>query len=327
MTGPTAPPVPLQISTVMEHVPCNACGADDAQVLYPMLDQRRVEAIPLDERFAASSDIQGGEQIVRCRRCGLAYMDPRVIPSSIMAGYTEADNSTYVSQSSGRMSTFRRCVKLLEPYAGTHRRAIDIGCAGGFFVKAADEAGWEVHGVEPSRYLVDYARRELGLSRVEQGTLGDRRYPDGFFDAVTYWDVLEHLHDPMQELREVSRVVRPGCVVLINYPNFASVWSRLLGRKWWFVLSVHLYYFTPDTMRKMLDQVGYDVIESRMHFQELSLGYLFMRLESYAPAVGRLGGRVAKVLRIAEWPVRYYASQVNVIAKRKGSLRVQTASR
>ena len=317
MTGPTAPPVPLQISTVMEHVPCNACGADDAQVLYPMLDQRRVEAIPLDERFAASSDIQGGEQIVRCRRCGLAYMNPRVIPSSIMAGYTEADNSTYVSQSSGRMSTFRRCVKLLEPYAGTHRRVIDIGCAGGFFVKAADEAGWEAHGVEPSRHLVGYARRELGLSRVEQGTLSDRRYPDGFFDAVTYWDVLEHLPDPMQELREVSRVVRPGGAVLINYPNFASVWSRLLGRKWWFVLSVHLYYFTPETMRKMLDQVGFDVVESRMHFQELSLGYLFTRLEAYAPALARAGGRAVRALGLADRQVRYYASQTNVIATRR----------
>lgn len=319
MIGPAAAPGAshLPADEMLERVVCNLCGAGDYEVVYPSVPPRGLEEIALTERFAASSGVVAAEQVVRCRRCDLVYMNPRLNRRLILDGYTKADNSTYVSQGEGRLRTFRRCVRLLEPYAGSgERRLLDVGCAGGFFLKAAQDKGWAVHGVEPSQFLVDYGRRELGLTRIVQGTLMEVRFPENHFDAVTYWDVLEHTADPARELVEVHRIMRPGGILLVNYPDFSSIWARLLGRKWWFLLSVHLYYFTPETIGRMLEKTGFELLQSRMHFQNLSFGYLIRRLQPYSLVVARVLDRVARALGMEQWQVRYYASQTNVLARK-----------
>lgn len=302
---------------LMETVACNLCGGDDYAVVYPALAPKGLEEVALTGRFAASSGVSAREQVVCCRRCGLVYMNPRVNRALILSGYAEADNSTYVSQSEGRLRTFRRGVGLLAPHLHMATpRLLDVGCAGGFFLKAARERGWEIYGVEPSRWLAEYARQEFGLSNIVQGTLYDAKYSDNFFDAVSYWDVLEHTADPRRELAEVNRIMRPGGVLLVNYPDFSSVWARLLRRRWWFLLSVHLYYFTPLTIAQLLRKTGFEPLQSRLHFQFLSLGYLIYRLRAYAPRLAAIMERAARGVGVDRWQVLYYASQTTVLAQK-----------
>lgn len=304
------------VDDLMESVPCSICGADDYAVVYRAFAPRGFEEVALTERFAASSGVSAGEQVVRCRRCGLVYMNPRINRALILSGYAEADNSSYVSQSEGRLRTFRRGVDLLAGHLqGATPRLLDVGCAGGFFLKTAQERGWDVYGVEPSRWLTEYARG-LRLSNVVTGTLHDAKYPDNFFDAVTYWDVLEHTADPSRELAEVNRIMRPGGVLLVNYPDFSSVWARLLRRRWWFLLSVHLYYFTPSTMARLLRKTGFEPFDSRLHFQYLSFGYLIYRFRAYAPRLAAMMERMARAVGVDRRQILYYASQTNVLARK-----------
>ena len=58
------------------------------------------------------------------------------------------------------------------------------------------------------------------------------------YDIITFWDVLEHVTDPLSALNRSNKLLKKGGIIAINYPDINSIWARLLGKYWWFVVSV-----------------------------------------------------------------------------------------
>jgi SAM-dependent methyltransferase len=116
--------------------------------------------------------------------------------------------------------------------------------------------GWEVCGVEPDPKSAAQAR-EAGLE-VRHGLLESGAWPSGHFDAITMNHVIEHLHDPIRILRTCAEMLKPGGQISIATPNLASRGHEIFGRDW-FPLDAprHLVLFTPDSLRKALDDCGF----------------------------------------------------------------------
>ena len=110
---------------------------------------------------------------------------------------------------------------------------------------------WNLFGVEVNEYAANLAR-EQGLD-VRLGTLEQAHFPNDFFDVVTLWDVLEHLHDPAGCLQEIARILKPDGLLVIRVPNASGLAARMFGRYWaGFDAPRHLYVFTPATLAKLL---------------------------------------------------------------------------
>ena len=168
------------------------------------------------------------------------------------------------------LKTFARGLSGLARLRGPGR-LLDVGCSYGAFLMAAQRAGWEAHGVELSETTARYAIEARKLS-VFQGTVAAASFPDGHFDAVTLWDVLEHLDDPISTLCEIARILKPGGVLLAFTINQASLVSRIgnaihrvtrLEKPLVLLYDVHHnFFFDPKTLRGLLGRVGaYDVVE------------------------------------------------------------------
>ncbi|NJP07736.1 MAG: class I SAM-dependent methyltransferase, partial [Chloroflexaceae bacterium] len=94
---------------------------------------------------------------------------------------------------------------------------------------------------------------------VFAGPFEQAEYATGRFDAVTMWDVLEHLHDPLASLREVRRIVRPGGLLFVRVPDAGSIMARLCGDYWsGYDLPRHMTMFTLPTLLRMLAASGFD---------------------------------------------------------------------
>ena len=106
-------------------------------------------------------------------------------------------------------------------------------------------------------------------------------------DVATLWDVLEHTPDPKAVLVECRRALKPDGLLVVNYPDIGSLVARMMRRKWVFLISVHLYYFTLPTIGRMLELTGFHVIEHWQHWQRLGLGYIFRRMEPVVPRTAR----------------------------------------
>ena len=295
-------------------VPCNLCGGDRFEVVLPALEA--VEQA-LNERYRSSSDDICRDQVVRCRDCELVYINPRPPLEHIHQGYAEAVDETYVSQAEGRLHAFRRIARQISRLKDPDgRRLLDVGAAAGFFLVAAREQGWKVEGIELSSWLADWAKQHFDLT-IHTTPLRKGQFPPDHFDAVTMFDVLEHVEDPTATVRIVREVLKDDGLFVLSYPDYGSIFARLLKRRWWFLLSVHLYYFTRQTIRRLLEQNGFEVIAMQRLYPSLQLGYLFERLEVYSPFVGRSLGSVARTLRLHDRSIPYYASQTLVFTRPK----------
>jgi 2-polyprenyl-3-methyl-5-hydroxy-6-metoxy-1,4-benzoquinol methylase len=283
--------------TLDEDIPCNLCGAHNAALLFPStLTNASLDAADLR---CTSSAYGVHPPIVRCNVCGLVYANPRWDSSLVNKSYSVVEDPTYVEEREGRVLTFSRNLapfeELVAPNSPT-RRLLDVGCHIGVMIELAQARGWEAWGVEPSVWAAEQARTHS--LRVITGTLGDGQIPENYFDVVTMWDVIEHLTDPASEIRNVHRVLWSGGIFAIHTIDIESLFARVMGKRWPWLMEMHLYYFSPRTLSKMLSQNGFRVIRFSAQGRYLRLGYFVTRVEPYNKRIYRaLDALVARLNR------------------------------
>lgn len=139
-------------------------------------------------------------------------------------------------------------------------RALDIGCGSGRFLRALQNSGWEVAGVELNDDTATAARTVHGL--VVATSLED--LADQSFDLITITHVLEHVRDPCQMLADCVRLLKPGGVIAVAVPNIES-WQARLTRGSWFHLDVprHLWHFSEKWLSTALNELGFQQLKVR----------------------------------------------------------------
>ena len=154
------------------------------------------------------------------------------------------------------------------PLVGSGQRLLDPGCGEGTMAAVLRGRFEEVHGVDISREAVERACA-LGVNAVRVNVnVEPLPYPEGSFDTVVSLDVIEHVFDPVDFLREIHRVLRPGGALVVSTPNIRKlqrVLSLVRGR---FPRTSydpvgydggHLHYFTSRDMRVLLEEQGFTV--------------------------------------------------------------------
>lgn len=137
-------------------------------------------------------------------------------------------------------------------------RLCDVGCSRGQFVAAAIASGYRAEGVEPAPQIAQ-AARDAGLP-VRSGLLEDQHFQEASFDAVTLFEVVEHLRAPLPLLAECRRVLKPGGILLISTGNAASWTTAVMGARWdYFDMSRdggHISFFNPQSMKRLAANTG-----------------------------------------------------------------------
>jgi len=300
-----------------ETVPCILCGSTLYTVVYPSITT--VDA-PLHMKYSAAQGILCTDQVVTCNSCSLLFVNPRLSSETIIDACAKGDDEVYVSQGTGRMETFKKGLRLVEKFSPQKGKLLDVGAAAGFFMNVAKNNGWEVSGVEPNTWLCEYGKKHFNIP-ILPTTLEHARYKKSFFDVVTIWDVIEHIPHPERTLHEIQRILKPGGIFILSTPNADSVFFKIFGRKWWFFLSHHLFYFSPKTIKIFLRKEGFTVLSIQPHWQSLQIGYMFtmFRKLNQQSFLGTFAGVIEKVLRAVKLynlKITYYAGQMDIVARK-----------
>ena len=135
-------------------------------------------------------------------------------------------------------------------------KLLELGCGSGAMLKAMEERGWQVQGVDFDPVAAKVARAR-GLT-VHQGTLWQQRYLDDTFDAVTASHFIEHVYDPVELLRECKRILKPEGLLVLITPNARSLGHRIYGRDWRGLEPPrHLRIFTSSSLASAIRRAGF----------------------------------------------------------------------
>ncbi|HEU0296364.1 MAG TPA: class I SAM-dependent methyltransferase [Anaerolineales bacterium] len=236
------------------------------------------------------------------------YLDPVAELSSEIdsSQLTEQEWSYIETQLQANAQKFNHQVEILGRHMPlSNARILDIGCGGGLFLSLLKQRGAEVTGIELSDSRAQYAKTKHHLDIYKYPIESDfwQKGYAIYFDAVTLWDVIEHVNYPFQTLQSAAHVLKPGGLLLIDTPcrdsfyhQFGELTYRLTrGRYPTFLnamYSSHLFghkqIFSTAEMRKLFESVGLEVIDLHK-FHELSFPYEFYLRKLFKPeAIVRL---------------------------------------
>ena len=241
----------------MKRVPCNLCNSSRSQKYLT----------------------KAGFTLVKCVKCDLVYVDPRLDDKEIKNIYDK--KSYFVGEYRGYGFDYEECnylralqeptkeikfeysriLDLIEPYTSSFftqgtRKLLDVGAGVGILTEFAQRRGYEAWGLEPSHYAVSIAQKR-GL-RVIRGDLSTRSLPEASFDVIVMHDVVEHLLDPKTDVTKAYTLLRTGGLFFVETGNISSLKARICGKKSSFIWPEgHLYYFTTRSLKKLLFLAGF----------------------------------------------------------------------
>jgi 2-polyprenyl-3-methyl-5-hydroxy-6-metoxy-1,4-benzoquinol methylase len=241
---------------------CKLCGEHDATLVFT----------------------KNGYDLVRCDGCALAYIaNPPTTEElakiySFDTGYHDdlADDASWGSRRFTKLAA-RHAAMLAKHLA--KGRVLDVGCSAGFFLAAAKARGLTPTGLELSADTARLAEKRSNCA-VVRGTLEEAELAPASFEAVTLWDVLEHVLDPLATLRAAHRLLAEDGLVVVSTPNIDGLFPRasysVAARlDYWPHPEPphHLFQFSVATLTKTLDAAGFDVVA--MHHHAIPLTYSF----------------------------------------------------
>jgi 2-polyprenyl-3-methyl-5-hydroxy-6-metoxy-1,4-benzoquinol methylase len=192
-------------------------------------------------------------------------------------------------------------------------RIVDVGCSRGDFVAAATGAGYEAEGVEPAPQIAAAAR--AAGRKVHTGLLEEQHFGDAQFDAVSLFEVVEHLRSPIALLQECHRILRPGGIMLISTGNGASWTARTMKARWDYFQTRkdagHISFFNPRSIALLAKRAGFETAEvttTRVRFAEKDdlpgAAYVLAKLAAEILALpARVSGRGHDMLAYLRKPV------------------------
>jgi 2-polyprenyl-6-hydroxyphenyl methylase/3-demethylubiquinone-9 3-methyltransferase len=250
------------------------------------------------------------------------HLDPieTILPEIDASQLTDEAAAYIETQLQANRNKFNNQVGVLAKHLPLQNAMVlDIGCGGGLFLSLLKQQGAEVAGIELSDSRAQYAKTKHGLE-IHKCPIEDDFWQKGYasrFDAVTLWDVIEHVNYPMQTLLSSANVLKPGGLLLIDTPcrdsfyhRFGAFTYRISGGRFPTFLnamySSHLFghkqIFTTAEMKDLFKSIGLEIVELRK-FHELSFPYAFylrklLKSEAFVRAVLPLVGLFFRVFKI-----------------------------
>jgi SAM-dependent methyltransferase len=246
-------------------------------------------------------------RLLRCSACGFAWVPDGVLHTPrALSIYEDQDFNLYARETDYyRDESAADAARAKAAWVGRFVRAggrlLDVGANVGTFVRCASER-FDAVGIEPNSGAVAWGREHVG-GRVEIGSISHEvaAYV-GQFDAVTMFDVIEHLDDPAGALRQCRRYLRDGGTLFITTPDIGSLSACLLGRAWYYIdLEQHVSMFSTATLSRLLGSEGFEVVDRRTFGRRYRFSYIERRLKdlSHQSALLRVLHGLTLPLRLA----------------------------
>ena len=240
---------------------CLFCSESKVQVLIP------AEALP--DKI----------NVLNCSQCGLVFLETRGDKSSL-----DPDETVYWDDAEQKriyledkiqdifVQEFEDRLACMEKISEKKGKLLDVGCGVGHFLMTARKRGWSVEGLDISKTASDVAKELYGLN-VHIGMLESSGLVPDQYDAITLWDVIEHLRRPIEDMTSANRLLKVGGLLVMKTPNEESFFKqialflyRLIGSRAAFLLKYvyyvpHYFSYSQKTMDLLLKKCGFEAVQ------------------------------------------------------------------
>lgn len=202
--------------------------------------------------------------LVRCSACSLVWLSEPPAPEELRDHYTEAYDRLISAAGQNSLERWQDRKRTLAQYKQCGA-ILDLGCSSGAFLGSLSDQPWELYGIEMSE---DSAKKAIAKSgaKVFVGEILEAQLPSELFDAITCFDVLEHLYEPRRVMERVCEWLKPGGIFYVLVPNVDSAEARVFGSYWHGLeLPRHLFHYSPRSLKFLANSAGLKELSLETH--------------------------------------------------------------
>jgi len=221
--------------------PCPICGQAGAQ-----------------EWLRAPDRLHGRQEqytLLRCPACSLVWLSNPPMPAEMHLHYTDAYHRLISAGGENSPARWRDRKAALAPQKRSGA-LLDLGCSSGAFLESMKGEPWKLYGIEMSAEGARTAEVR-SEAQVFVGDILNAPFPGEYFDAITCFDVLEHLYEPRRVVARVGEWLKPGGIFYVLVPNVDSAEAHVFGSYWHGLeLPRHLFHYSPASLKFLAESAG-----------------------------------------------------------------------
>jgi len=228
--------------------------------------------------------IKLGYRILYCPNCHLYWLDfqenyQNFIQNYYQKGYFQGDIKyrAYANYKEDKktikrnMDNYLRKIRKLK----SSGRILDVGCATGYFLEIAQKEKFNPYGIDVSQYAIDIAKKKFA-EKVQYSSITDSKLNNKDFDIITMFDILEHLKEPIGDLKILHKSLKDDGLLVIQTGDANSTWAKIMKYNWHFYAPPqHLYFYSADNIKTLLNKAGFKIIKIEKTGKWVTLRYLF----------------------------------------------------
>ncbi len=257
------------------YMNCPVCGNSNHDIIYQLYDDRY--------------GYDGLFEINKCKNCRHGALDLQFTDNDIANLYTEyyprnlhnLENRPVIKHCQSKFQAWLNGINA-NAYRWIPKNVsiLDIGCGYGEAVGYHMARGCEAYGVEADSNVINV--KEKYNYNIHIGSFDDKEYEADYFDYVTMDQVIEHLQDPVNQIRNIHRILKPGGMLIMSTPNSNSLTAKIFRRKWlhWHV-PYHLHFFSKKSIKLLADSAGFKLIKCKSITEYTWLRMQFIHLLNF----------------------------------------------
>jgi len=231
---------------------------------------------------------KNGYQINECITCGHRFIKIEQAENHVNKVYSDDyffagkdGYPNYLEEKDILYAYGKRYAKIIAKHIKPGR-ILDAGCAAGFILKGFQDSGWQCHGIEPNDTMAGYGRKELGLD-ITTGSLENFIAAEQF-DLINMIQVIGHFYDVDKVMQNISGLLKPEGLVLIESWNMKSIVARILGKNWHEHCPPSVVnWFSEKTLTQLLNYYGFQLIDKGYPSKKINLKHALSLLEDKLP--------------------------------------------
>ena len=260
-----------------------------------------------------------GYQILECQQCGHRFTPIPDHEEHVSTVYSDEyffegkdGYPNYLDKKNLLYAQGLRYARLISKYTKPGRM-LDVGCAAGFILKGFEESGWDCHGVEPNETMASYGREQLHLD-IKTGSIETLETAERF-DLINMIQVIGHVYDLDKTLQNITALLKPNGLVLVESWDVKSVTAKLMGKDWHEYCPPSVaHWFSDKTLSALFEYYKFELIGKGYPLKKINANHAFSFLEGRSvnpifkrliDSMNRFAGKITLIypLRDVKWYV------------------------
>ena len=259
-----------------KNVNCPLCNSNQKKLLYK---GKSIKNISKENFKCTSEDLAVYNNIYKCKNCDMIYQSPILNSNVIIDMYKNIRDPKYLKKKGERTRTFENYVNLIKRFLRKDSKILEIGSYTGVFLKLMKDQNFMIEGLELSDWARGISKENINISVYKEELREFCKKRNELYDGICLWDVIEHYDNPIKELQFMNKILKKDGYLFLYTVDAGSSIFTLLGKRYPFLMIMHLVYFSRKTIRKALEKRGFKVILIKRHKRYISKKYLFNRFD------------------------------------------------